>query len=441
MKKWLLTLLLVLALVPCGARAAVELTLTPGVGQVDYTFHAEECFVVLKYTAPAETGCLTLYDADGDFSGTLSLPLSGKGGRVKVTVESLAQRTLASGTATLPEDPACVTPTGTGRAKVKSLTLTETPEGLHYSFTAEGADYLTLSYKSRQESGSFYVYPVDEAGHFEGDLALPMTYARTLVTVKVLSGAANATYAEAQARKGWAAPAAPEVTGEGRLKGVVVCIDAGHQENGEYVNEPIGPGLPGSTTGKGGMARGSVTMRLEHIVTLEVAYLLRDELLRQGAQVVMTRTEVGPFISNLGRCAIATEGGADIMLRLHCDYRSGAPSKYGISVFMPRNSDYAKALATPEEWETMGQKLLDAMRTAVGYPLDEKTGKISRTDSYIGNNWATMPCFLVEMGYMTNAREDVLLSAPVYQQWLAEGMAQGVYDIAVYRGLLAQDAE
>ena len=81
------------------------------------------------------------------------------------------------------------------------------------------------------------------------------------------------------------------------------------------------------------------------------------------------------------------------------------------------------------------------MRTAVGYPQDGKTGKISRTDSYIGNNWATMPCFLVEMGYMTNAREDVLLSAPVYQQWLAEGMAQGVYDIAVYRGLLAQDAE
>lgn len=234
---------------------------------------------------------------------------------------------------TLPEDSAWSVPDGTGRGKVRNLTLKETPEGLHYSFTAEGADYLMLSYKSKQESGSLYVFPVNEAGLFEGDIPLPLTFARSYVTVKVLSGAANATYAEAQARKGWAAPDAPEVTGEGRLKGVVVCIDAGHQEDGEFVNEPIGPGLTGSSSGSGGMARGTVTMRLEHIVTLEIAYRLRDELLRQGAEVVMTRTEVAPFISNLDRCAIAAEGGADIMLRLHGNYHSGTPEKYGIAVY------------------------------------------------------------------------------------------------------------
>ena len=49
-----------------------------------------------------------------------------------------------------------------------------------------------------------------------------------------------------------------------------------------------------------------------------------------------------------------------------------------------------------------------------------------------------MPCFLVEMGFMSNPQEDLLLSTPAYQQLLAEGMAQGVYDIALYRGWVGQ---
>lgn len=176
-------------------------------------------------------------------------------------------------------------------------------------------------------------------------------------------------------------------------------------------------------------------------MTLEVAYMLRNELMRQGATVVMTRTEVAPFISNLDRCRLAEEGGAHILLRLHGNNRSGTPGKQGIMIYMPKNSDYAKALATPEAWLTMGQQLLDAMRTAVGYELTDKTGRATQTDNYVGNNWATMPSFLVEMGYMSNPREDVLLSTPVYQQWLAEGMAQGVYDIAVSQGWVAATEE
>ena len=45
-----------------------------------------------------------------------------------------------------------------------------------------------------------------------------------------------------------------------------------------------------------------------------------------------------------------------------------------------------------------------------------------------------MMCFLVEMGYLSNPAEEYLLVTPVYQQWLAEGMSDGVYEIAVARG-------
>ena len=47
-----------------------------------------------------------------------------------------------------------------------------------------------------------------------------------------------------------------------------------------------------------------------------------------------------------------------------------------------------------------------------------------------------MICFLIEMGFMSNVQDEHLLSQPVYQQWLAEGMAQGVYEIALFRGLV-----
>lgn len=440
--KRLLPLLLLLIL-PCLALAD-ELTLTPAPCALSYAFSTDEDeFVLLKYTAPTESGSMTLYGAGGSFSGELALPLSGAGGKVKVTVESLSQRTLFTGSATLPAEQEAASPQGSGKpsAKIRDLTLIETPEGLRYAFTAPGADYLTLQFKNKQQSGALPIFPSDEDGRFEGELPLPLTYARTLTTVTILSGNGKSQLAQAQARKGFAPGDAPQRNPEGRLAGLVVCIDPGHQEVTQYVTEPNGPGLQGSTTSKGGMAQGVYTQRREHIVTLEVAYLLRDELLRQGAEVVLTRIQVDEYVSNLDRCRLAEEGGADIMLRLHCDNRSGSPNKRGLSIHTPLHSDYAKAIGDAEEWRAMGNLLLSAMQAAVGYEQSDKTGAVSLSDQYVGNNWAKMPCFLIEMGYMTNVREDILLSQPTYQQWLCEGMAQGVYDIALHRGLIDQEAE
>ena len=61
---------------------------------------------------------------------------------------------------------------------------------------------------------------------------------------------------------------------------------------------------------------------------------------------------------------------------------------------------------------------------------------MTTTNRYIGNNWALMPSFLIEMGYMSNPAEDVLLSAKPYQQRLVKGMVEGVYNLAVYLGLI-----
>ena len=433
MRKKLLPLFLVLLmLTPLKVQAASAISLKVDGASVAYAFYVpNESFLLLSYTAPNESGKLVVYSENGQFEGQIQLLHILGGGKISVSAEYLdSDRKLASGTAKVPAEPGYTAPRGKASAKVTSFQLSETVDGFSYAFSAAGTDYMTLRVRNKQESATFPVYP-DEYGRYSGEVALPLTYARTLSTVQVLNGK-GVVMAEDQVRKGYEAPPAPEQQ-EGRLSGVTVCIDPGHQENGRLVSEPIGPGLEGSTTGTSGMAQGTVTLRKESIVVLEISMALRDELLRQGANVVLTRERQDQFHTNQERCQIAADANADIMLRLHADTRENK-TKLGFSIYAPLNSAYARAVAQPAEYRAMGELLINAMKTRVGYDLDDKYGFVKLSDQFVGNNWAKMTCFLIEMGYMSTPREDYLLSTPVYQQWLAEGMAQGVYEIALYRG-------
>ncbi len=428
-----LFMMLLLCLLPLAALADTEISLTPGEMGFDYVIRSEEEWLHLTWQSKYEDGNLTVYSADGEFAGHIDMPYLDMGGKVTVTVLNMKQTRLVKKTVTLPKAEGYTAPKGSATASVRDLTLTATDRGFLYSFTAAGSDYMMLYYRTKQREVTFPVYPVDDAGRYEGEVVCDATHARTLFTVQVRS-AAGKVRQEETVRKGYTAPEAPEAR-EGRLSGVIVCIDPGHQENGQYVTEPKGPGLSGKVNSKGGMAQGKVTYRKEDIAVLEIGMRLRDELIRQGATVVMTREVQDLYHTNIERCEIAEAAGAHIMLRLHCNNSSNA-SKTGIQVYSPLNSDYARAVATPEEYRQMGELMLDAMKTAVGYELTEKTGIVRLNDDYVGNNWAKMACFLLEMGYMSNPGEDLKLATPTYQQMLAEGMAEGVYQIAQMRGWL-----
>lgn len=428
----LVPLLLLLLCLPVLALADASLTLVPEEMGFTYDLTAEDNdFVLLIWEGKNEAGRQTLYSEDGHFSGRVDLPYSGMGGKFTVTVQNMKQNRLVRQTVTIPEAEGYEAPTGKANATVKSLTLEETPTGFKYSFTAADTDYMMLYFRSKQQNATFPVYPVNDEGLYEGEIVAPLTYARTQFTVQVRNAKGNVKK-EATCRKAYLAPEAPEAQ-EGRLSGVVVCIDPGHQENGRFVTEPIGPGLSGKTSGKGGMAQGKVTLRKEDIVVLETGMRLRDELIRQGATVVMTREVQDIFHTNIERCEIAAEAGAHIMLRLHCNNSSNT-GKTGIQIYAPLNSDYARAVAQPEEYRLLGETFLYEMKEAVGYAQKDSTGVVRLNDTYVGNNWAQMVCFLVEMGYMSNVTEDLKLATPEYQQMLAEGMADGVYEVALLRG-------
>lgn len=431
----LIPLLMLLLLLPLAALAATSADFTVLEMGFEYDITSDEDWIVLVWDGKDEDGRKVMYSPDGHFTGTVEMPYSGQGGKLVLKVDSLDEKTLLREDTKLPQAKGFQAPTGQGNATVRNLTLTETPTGFKYSFTAEGTDFQYLYYRSKQESAMVPIYPVNAQGLYEGEIETPLTYSRTLITVQIVNGK-GVMKKEATVRKGYEAPPAPQAK-EGRLSGVIVCIDPGHQEDGVPTREPVGPGLQGYGTGGSGMAQGRTTMRKESIVCLEAGMMLRDLLIQEGATVVMTREVNSGAYSNMERCAVANDAGAHIMLRLHCD-TNPSRSKQGLSVWCPLNSEYAQAVCSKAEYRRLAEIFLDEMKIAGRYELAQKTGYVSLTDQFIGNNWAKMLCFLVEMGFMSNPEEDQKLASPEYQRILAGGMVEGIYKIALERGWVTE---
>ena len=100
-------------------------------------------------------------------------------------------------------------------------------------------------------------------------------------------------------------------------------------------------------------------------------------------------------------------------IRLHCDDASSSSAR-GIGVFVCSRGELADKLVG---WGDM-----------LGQCMENATGSHYRgcnaSTTYSGLNWCTsIPSFLLEMGYMSNAEDDRLLSDPEYQAKLSKGVA------------------
>lgn len=203
----------------------------------------------------------------------------------------------------------------------------------------------------------------------------------------------------------------------GRLVGIKIGIDPGHQEHGNNEREAIAPGSKEKKPKVASGTHGRKTGIPEYITVLEIAFKLRDALLKEGAEVRMTRETHDVDISNQERAIMMNEWGADLVLRIHCDGAS-KQSPNGIGLFVN------KSYAISAESKKAAECLLPRMVEATGA---NRRGVYQR-DTYTGLNWSEVPCILVECGYMTNPDEDERLNDPEYQQKLAEGMVEGIID-------------
>lgn len=228
------------------------------------------------------------------------------------------------------------------------------------------------------------------------------------------SAAAEAS-ASPEASAAAEASASAEAEPAARLEGLIIGIDPGHQEHGNSDTEPM---APDSSEMKAKVASGTSGVRTgiaEYVTDLEISLKLRDALEELGCTVYMTRETNDVDISNMERALMMNELGADLVLRLHCDGSTDS-SANGIGMFVRETGE------GQQESQAAAEVLLEEMCAAT----DARARGVFLRDTYTGLNWSTVPCILVEMGFMSNPEEDEKLNDPAYQDLLVAGMVEGI---------------
>lgn len=155
----------------------------------------------------------------------------------------------------------------------------------------------------------------------------------------------------------------------------------------------------------------------ESDINLAAALILQPMLEQKGHEVLMARTE-DIYVSLYDRVDMANENDVDLVISLHANAASNSTAA-GIETLyyssMRFTSRKGKRLAG-----LVQTRLIDVTDTPNrGIKGREKLWVLRKTD---------MPAIFVEMGFITNLREEKLLNEREYLYLLMEAVAKGVED-------------
>ena len=201
------------------------------------------------------------------------------------------------------------------------------------------------------------------------------------------------------------------------LDGFVIGIDPGHQLEADERQENVYPNSDIATKdrmtpGEFGVCSGIA----EYDINLSVSGKLADLLKQAGAEVVLTRSKNDVSISNAERACMMNDAGVDFWIRVHCN-SSKSQRTNGAAVIAP-DSD----MAIHDSSEELAQYVLTQFCAATGADCRG----VSYTSAQTGFNWSNSPVVTIEMGYLSNPEEDVLLGRSSYQDSCANGIFCGI---------------
>ncbi len=209
--------------------------------------------------------------------------------------------------------------------------------------------------------------------------------------------------------------------------------------------------------GHGGKDPGAIGKRgtQEKYVVLDIAKRVERILKKHGLTVVMTRKK-DVFVSLKKRTEIATQTQADLFVSIHANF-SFSRGVQGIEVYSLKNLNI---LEKKERQRKINQKhflRLTKANTAspnVGNIIGEMMYAYKQEESYILANQVAvktahfikgksrgakqahfyvlrntlMPAILVEVGFLSNPKEEKLLKSKTYREKIAEGLARSIIE-------------
>lgn len=209
--------------------------------------------------------------------------------------------------------------------------------------------------------------------------------------------------------------------GTGEMREKIIVIDAGHQAQGSSAKEPNGPGSDEMKAEVSWGAEGAYS-GAEHALNLEVALLLRDELINRGYSVVMIRETADVNISNMARAEIANKYNAAAYVRIHANYYDDLTMNGALTICHSADNPYPDCAATYGDSRLLSELVLQTFCKATGMQQLE----IREMDNMTGTNWSKVPTTIVEMGFLSNKSDDMLMATKFFKEQAAKGLADGL---------------